>query len=195
MLTVDGNQVQTTAELQYYGMNKPAGVVTTSHDPQGRTTVLDLLDQETRAGARLFAVGRLDMQSTGLILLTNDGLLANRLMHPRFQVPREYLVEVSPVPRPSDLALLRKGVPLEDGVTAKARASLLGSVGGCGQVSMTLRTGRKRQIRRSFEHLGYRVNLLSRVRIGSLSLGSLGAGEYRRLTPVEVRNLYRQTGL
>ncbi|MBU4240846.1 MAG: rRNA pseudouridine synthase [Actinobacteria bacterium] len=195
VLSVDGIRVETEPGLEYYALNKPAGVVTTSSDPQGRATVLDLLGEEVSGGKRLFAVGRLDKQSTGLVLLTNDGFLANRLMHPRFEVQREYLVGVEPVPTPGHLAQLRKGVPLEDGVTAGARVSLVGESGGRGQVAMTLHTGKKRQIRRSFEQLGYRVVSLARVRVGSLGLGSLRPGECRRLSPGEVRDLYGQTGL
>lgn len=195
VLSVDGIRVENTPGLEYYALNKPAGVITTSRDPQGRVTVLDLLDEKDGGSGRLFAVGRLDKQSTGLILLTNDGFLANRLMHPSFKVGREYRVEVEPVPAAGDLALLRKGVPLKDGITAKARVSLVGKSGGRGLVAMTLHTGKKRQIRRSFEYLGYRVLSLSRLRVGSLGLGSLRPGEYRRLDPGEVRELYRQTGL
>ncbi len=195
VLSVDGIRIETTPGLEYYALNKPAGVISTSRDPQGRVTVLDLLDKKDRGSGRLFAVGRLDKQSTGLILLTNDGFLANRLMHPSFKVGRVYRVEVEPVPAAGDLALLRKGVPLEDGMTAEARVSLVGKSGKRGLVAMTLHTGKKRQIRRSFEHLGYRVVSLNRVRVGSLGLGPLRPGEYRRLDPGEVRELYRQTGL
>jgi 23S rRNA pseudouridine2605 synthase len=169
-------------------------VVSSVSDPQGRKTVIDLIDPSLAKELRLFPVGRLDMDSTGLILLTNDGFLANRLMHPRYRVPREYVVEVEPVPSPQDLSRLRKGVVLEDGDTGPARVSLVAKRGRRGQVRMTVRSGRKRQIRRSFETLGYRVRSLNRVRFGSLGLGNLRPGSLRELEPSEVGELYRLTG-
>jgi pseudouridine synthase len=116
-------------------------------------------------------------------------------MHPRFGVPREYLLEVQPVPRKQDLARLRKGVLLEDGDTGPAKVSLLGEQGVRAQIDMVIHAGRKRQIRRSFDYLGYKVVSLNRVRMGSLGLGRLRPGESRELNPEEVRELYRQTGL
>lgn len=193
-IAVDGITIQTDTARRYFALNKPPGVVSTVSDPQGRKTVLDLLGGDPQGESRLFPVGRLDMDSTGLILLTNDGFLANRLMHPRFEVPREYVVEVEPVPRREDLARLRKGVSLEDGDTGPARVSLVGGREDRGQVRMVLHTGRKRQIRRSFEALGFRVVTLNRVRFGSLGLGNLRQGQYRELDEREVRELYRQTG-
>ena len=193
-IAVDGIAIQTDVARRYFALNKPTGVISTVSDPQGRKTVLDLLDVAPTGEDRLFPVGRLDMDSTGLILLTNDGFLANRLMHPRFEVPREYLVEVEPVPRREDLARLRTGVSLEDGDTGPARVSLIGGREGRGQVRLTLHTGRKRQIRRSFDALGYRVVTLNRVRLGSLGLGNLRQGQYRELDEREVRELYRRTG-
>jgi 23S rRNA pseudouridine2605 synthase len=194
VIAVDGIAVDTDVAPRYFALNKPSGVVSTTQDPQGRTTVLDLFDYELAGEIKPFPVGRLDMDSTGLILLTNDGFLANRLLHPRYEVPREYLVEVEPIPRKEDLARLRKGVNLDDGHTGPARVSLVGRSGGGGQVRMVIHTGKKRQIRRSFEALNYRVKALNRVRFGSLGLGSLKPGQYRELQPGEVRALYRQTG-
>ena len=194
-IAVDGVAVQTGIDLLYLALNKPRGVVSTASDPLGRKTVLDLLDPTISRESRLFPVGRLDMDSTGLILLTNDGFLANRLLHPRYGVSREYVVEVEPVPGAQDLERLRKGVTLEDGLTGPARASLAGKSGRRGQVRMTLKTGRKRQIRRSFETLGYTVKNLNRVRFGTLGLGNLRPGKYRELEPDEVTKLYGLTGL
>ena len=194
-IEVDGIAVEPEGELAYFALNKPAGVVSTATDPQGRPTVLDQIPLDASRGLRLFPVGRLDMDSTGLILLTNDGFLANRLMHPRYGVPREYMVEVEPVPRPEDIARLRKGVRLEDGETGAAKASVVGTSGRMAQVDLVIHAGRKRQIRRTFEHLSYRVVSLNRVRIGSLGLGRLKPGESRELTGAEVRELYGQTGL
>jgi 23S rRNA pseudouridine2605 synthase len=195
VIEVDGIEVTTGVSPRYFALNKPSGVISTTQDPQGRTTVLELLDREVVEESRPFPVGRLDMDSTGLILLTNDGFLANRLLHPRYQVPREYLVEVQPVPGKDDLARLRKGVDLDDGNTGPARVSILGRRGDRGQVRLTIHTGRKRQIRRSFEALGYNVLTLVRVRFGSVGLGRLKPGQYRELHGSEVRDLYRQTGL
>jgi pseudouridine synthase len=195
VVEVDGIPVTTGQTRRYFILNKPAGVVTTTDDPQGRKTVLDFIDEADSSAVRLFPVGRLDMDSSGLILLTNDGFLANRLLHPRFEVTREYRVEVEPEPRAEHIAMLRKGVELEDGPSGPARVSLIGRREGRGLVGMTLHTGRKRQIRRSFEHLGYRVITLCRVRFGSIGLGSLKPGQIRELEPSEVRELYRRTGL
>lgn len=194
-ILVDDIPVNSAEQPRYFALNKPAGVVTTASDPQGRLTVLDMVGDELKGEVRLFPVGRLDMDSTGLILLTNDGFLANRLTHPRYEVQREYLVVLEPVPSAADLARLRKGVELEDGNTGEARVSLVGKLGDTAQVGMTIHTGRKRQIRRSFEALGYRVLELCRVRIGRLGLGLLGPGEMRELTADEVRELYRLTGI
>jgi 23S rRNA pseudouridine2605 synthase len=195
VIAVDGIEVETTVRpLRYFALNKPSGVVSTTEDPQGRTTVLELLDPELVRETRPFPVGRLDMDSTGLILLTNDGFLANRLLHPRYEVSREYLVEVEPVPGKEALARLRKGLDLEDGHTGPARVSLVGRSGVRGQVRMTMHTGKKRQIRRSFEALGHTVLTLNRVRFASLGLGSLKPGQYRELHAGEVRALYHQTG-
>lgn len=195
VIQVDGIEVSSEPELAYFALNKPAGVVSTVTDPQGRPTVLDALGEDARATGRLFPVGRLDMDSTGLILLTNDGFLANRLMHPSFGVPREYVVEVEPPPTRADLARLSKGVVLEDGDTGPARVSESGRMGSRALVDMVIHAGKKRQIRRSFDHLGYRVVSLNRVRIGNLGLGQLKPGTHRRLAASEVRGLYRQTGL
>lgn len=181
-------------EHRYFALNKPRGVISSVGDPQGRKTVMDLLDPALAGEHRLFPVGRLDMDSTGLILLTNDGFLANRLMHPKYMVPREYVVEVEPVPSPQDLSRLRKGVVLEDGDTGAARVSLVSKRGRRGQLRMTVKSGRKRQIRRSFEALGYRVRSLNRVRFGTVGLGNLRPGSHRELRPEEVRELYRLTG-
>lgn len=194
-VAVDGVLVPPPEVLIYFALNKPAGVVSTVTDPQGRPTVLDEVPEADREGLRVFPVGRLDKDSTGLILLTNDGFLANRLMHPSFGVPREYYVEVRPVPGNADLARLRKGVALEDGDTGPAKVSLMGKSGDRAQMDMVIHAGKKRQIRRSFEHLGYKVVSLNRVRIGKLGLGRLPQGSFRKLRPDEVRELYRETGL
>ena len=192
-VAVDGVVVDPIAEPSYYALNKPVGVLSTVSDPQGRKTVLDLLDESDRS-ERLYPVGRLDMDSSGLILLTNDGFLANRLAHPRYEVPREYLVEVEPEPTSLGLSRLRKGIDLADCRTGPAKVSLRASQKGRGLVRFEIHTGRKRQIRRSFEAIGCSVVSLNRVRFGTLNLGTLKPGHFRKLEPAEVADLYRATG-
>ena len=165
-----------------YALNKPEGVVSTAHDPQGRPTVTSCVPSERR----LYPVGRLDADTTGLILLTNDGELANRLTHPRYEVPKTYLARVEP-PRVSERALrsLREGVELDDGTTAPARARMVRP----GLLEVVISEGRKRQVRRMVEAVGHRVVALERVAFGPLRLGDLGEGRHRRLSAAEVERL------
>lgn len=179
----------------YLALNKPRGVVSTTTDPWGRSTVLDLIRRELEMDSRMYPVGRLDMESTGLILLTNDGFLANRVLHPSFEVPRKYVVEVEPAPTEGGLNRIREGLELADGRTSPATVRVIGRKGSAMVVEVTIHTGRKRQIRRSFEHVGGRVESLCRVGIGSLRLGSLEPGRFRLLDQQEVEELYRSTGL
>jgi len=177
----DGRPVRAEAHA-VYALNKPAGVVSTAHDPQGRPTVVDLVASEQR----LYPVGRLDADTTGLILLTNDGALAHRLTHPSFEVPRTYRAHVRhpPVREPA-LRALREGVELEDGLTAPARVRRLSA----DRLELTIHEGRKRQVRRMCEAVGHPVRSLERVAFGPLRLGGLEPGEHRRLTPAEVERL------
>jgi 23S rRNA pseudouridine2605 synthase len=169
-------------------LNKPAGVVSTARDTHGRPTVVDLV----RSPRRLYPVGRLDADTTGLLLLTNDGELAERLMHPRYGVEKVYRVRVEPRRvAESDLRTLREGVELDDGVTAPAFVRRLGG----GEVEIAIREGRKRQVRRMLDAVGHRVVSLSRVAFGPLRLGSLGPGEARRLSASEVDELRSAAGL
>jgi 23S rRNA pseudouridine2605 synthase len=178
-VTVDGDPVEPAAELVVYVVNKPAGVVSTARDTHGRPTVVS-------SGSRLFPVGRLDADTTGLILLTNDGQLAHRLTHPSFQVPKTYRAVVNGGPvRGQALRALREGVMLEDGVTAPAQVRPTGPNG----VELTIHEGRKRQVRRMCEAVGHPVVELKRVSFGPLQLGGLRVGEYRRLTAREVEAL------
>jgi 23S rRNA pseudouridine2605 synthase len=178
---VDGRPVH-TVQTVVYALNKPAGVVSTARDPQGRRTVVDLVD----ADARLYPVGRLDADTTGLILLTNDGALAHRLTHPSFEVPRTYRATVRhpPVREPA-LTALREGVELEDGRTAPAAVRRLAA----DRLELTIHEGRKRQVRRMCEAVGHPVSQLERVAFGPLRLGGLEPGEHRRLRPAEVERL------
>jgi len=165
----------------YYLLNKPRGVVTTAADPEGRATVVDLVPLEPR----VFPVGRLDYDSEGLLLLTNDGELAHRLTHPRFGVEKEYLVEVEGTPSPAALRRLREGVALDDGMTAPARVGKVAATA----LRMTIHEGRNRQIRRMCEKVGHPVVRLVRTRIGPLTDRQLKPGEWRPLTTAELRAL------
>jgi pseudouridine synthase len=191
VVEVDGSRVPLSTDLLYYLMNKPEGVVTTASDPAGRPTVMDLWEGEER----VWPVGRLDVASEGALVLTSDGDLTHRLAHPRFGVPKTYLVEVRGEVSGSTLRRLGRGVDLGDGPTAPARVRLRGRAGGSSLVEVRLREGRNRQVRRMFETLGHPVVRLVRTAIGPLMLGRLRPGTYRRLTPEEVRAVYRACGL
>src|SRR4029078_3034975 len=173
--------------LAHVLLHKPAGVVTTARDPQGRRTVVDLVPDEPR----VVAVGRLDVDTTGALLLTNDGDLAHRLAHPRYGVSKVYEAEVEGTPSPEALARLRGGVELDDGVTAPAGARRLGA----GRIELTLHEGRKHQVKRMCEAVGHPVRHLHRSRYAGLDLAGLGAGESRELTTDEVAILRRLVGL
>jgi 23S rRNA pseudouridine2605 synthase len=180
-VAVDGVPVSVRPGLVYYLLNKPKGVVVTASDPQGRPTALDLVPREPR----VFSVGRLDADTEGLIIFTNDGELAHRLAHPSFGVEKEYLVEVDGIPTAGQVRQLRTGVMLDDGVTAPARASTVGPR----TLKLTIHEGRNRQVRRMLAAVGHHVVRLVRVRIGPVSDRSLAPGEWRPLTPADVRGL------
>jgi 23S rRNA pseudouridine2605 synthase len=188
---VDGVPVPTDPDLRYLALNKPAGVTSTLADRHAARSLVPLLPP----GPRVVPVGRLDRESEGLLLLTNDGDLAHRLQHPRFGVDKEYLVEVEgAIPR-SAVARLTTGVDLEDG---KARAVRAGSVQRAGEHSalrVVMTEGRKREVRRMLAAVGFPVRRLVRVRVGPVRLGSLKPGTTRPLTAEEVADLYRTTGL
>lgn len=181
---VDGQPVGPGPEERVvYALNKPAGVVSTAADTHGRPTVVGMVEAD---GRRLYPVGRLDADSTGLILLTDDGDLANRLTHPRYEVPKSYRVRVSGGdPEPAALAALRQGPTLEDGPTAPAEVKDLGG----GELEITIREGRKRQVRRMCEAVGHPVEELCRISFGPLDLGSLSPGQSRRLDDDELASL------
>jgi len=168
-------------------LNKPANIVSTVSDEKGRTTVLDILPPKYRR-FRLYPAGRLDQDSTGLLILTNDGDLTYRLTHPKFEYMKEYLVQVKNRLKREDLQKLRQGIQLEDGMTHPAGVKMISSPAPY-NYSITIHEGRKRQIRRMFEHVGYSVQALKRIRIGDLQLGDLGEGEVRRLRPREIAKL------
>jgi 23S rRNA pseudouridine2605 synthase len=185
-ILVDGRAVR-VAPPQWLALHKPAGVVSTRHDPQDRRTVYDLVPRAARA---LFHVGRLDYASEGLLLFTNEGEAANRLLHPRYAVDRVYEAEIDG--RPSDAVLRRlvEGIELDDGVARAHAVRRTGPVDGGGtRLRITLREGRNREVRRILEAVGHPVRRLVRVQYGPVRLGGLPVGRWRRLTPTEVKAL------
>jgi 23S rRNA pseudouridine2605 synthase len=184
-VAVDGKFLEGPEERMVFLLNKPTGVLSTAADTHGRRTVVDLVPSR---GARLYPVGRLDADSTGLILVTNDGDLAQRLTHPSFEVPRTYRATVRPVPVPERaLRTLREGVDLDDGRTAPAKVRQVKP----GVLELTIHEGRNHQVKRMCEAVGHRVNTLQRIRFGPLRLDDLPEGAHRRLKAAEVENLRR----
>lgn len=184
-VAIDGEPVSPEA-VEVWMLNKPRGAVSTARDPQGRRTVVDLVSSR----ARLYPVGRLDAESEGLILLTNHGSLANRLTHPRYEVAKTYLATLAAPPSDDVLHSLAAGVELDDGPTAPAEVRRAGRAA----IEIVLREGRNRQVRRMAEAVGHRVVRLRRLRIGSLELGELPAGEARRLGEDEIASLWEDAG-
>ena len=181
-VAVDGRVVTIEHVRVVYAVNKPAGVVSTARDPQGRPTVVSLV----RSSRRLYPVGRLDIDTTGLILLTDDGELAHRLTHPSFEVEKTYRAVVSRPPVSEHaLTALRAGVQLDDGRSAPAHARLLRP----DTIELTIHEGRKRQVKRMCERVGHPVRRLERIRFGPLALGDLRPGQHRRLGDAEVSAL------
>lgn len=190
VVEVDGTRVA-AQRLAHVLLHKPAGVVTTARDPHGRPTVVELV----RSRERIVPVGRLDADTTGALLLTNDGQLAHRLAHPRYGVPKVYEAEVEGVPGEAPVAALREGVELEDGRTAPAEARVLRRGRGRAVLELTLHEGRKRQVKRMCEAVGHPVRRLHRSRYAGLGLDGLAPGEWRALTTGEVAALRRTVGL
>ncbi len=188
-LEIDGKSLPFKKHT-YIAMNKPVGVVTTMSDEQGRETVLDLLPENLR---HLRPVGRLDMYSEGLLLLTNDGELALKLTHPRHHWPKLYQVKVRGAFTAKDVSMLTKGVMLDDGRTLPAKVEIVERNKTYTEVQITLVEGRNRQIRRMFAYLGYPVVRLVRLAIGGLQLGHIAPGSWRRLTSQEVSDLLYQS--
>jgi 23S rRNA pseudouridine2605 synthase len=188
LIQVDGRPIHATQAHTYVLLHKPRHVITTVSDPQGRPTILDFAPK----GKRLFPVGRLDADSEGLILLTDDGELANRLMHPRYEHEKEYRVLVTGRPSASALKQLRTGVSLAEGVATAARVTIEQQNANDAWLRIVLREGRKRQIRRMLLAVGYPVKRLIRVRLGALTLGHLPVGQWRALTSREIAALKRE---
>ena len=189
VVEVDGQRVE-SQPLHYVLLNKPSGVVTTADDPQGRPTVVDLVSHATR----VMPVGRLDADTTGAILLTNDGALAHRLAHPSFGVPKVYDVDVIGSPSPDALTALRSGVELEDGRTAPAEARIIRRGTRVSRIELTIHEGRTHQVKRMCAAVGLPVEHLHRRRYAGLRLVGLDAGTWRELTPDEVAELRRLAG-
>lgn len=183
---VDGRIVVPPSDHVYLMLNKPAGYVTTLKDPLGRPIVTDLLPD---VGRRVYPVGRLDANTTGLLLLTDDGDFSQSLMHPRFHVPKTYLARVEGAPSEQALDKLRLGLVLGDGPTRPAQVTLVEREAGTSVVRITIREGRKRQVRRMFKHIGHPVVELHRERIGPIALGELPPGAVRSLAQEEVARL------
>jgi 23S rRNA pseudouridine2605 synthase len=181
VVELDGVVLAVRPDLVCYLLNKPAGVVTTSSDPQGRPNVIDLVPAEPR----VFSVGRLDAATEGLLIITNDGDLAHRISHPSYGVEKEYLAEVAGAPSPGALRMLRQGVELEDGKTAPARVGVVAP----GVLKIVVHEGRNRLVRRMCEAVGHPVRRLARTRIGPISDPTLRPGSWRELSLSEVHAL------
>ena len=190
VVEVDGERVA-LQRLAYVLLNKPAGVVTTASDPHGRKTVVDLVPAEPR----IVPVGRLDVDTTGALLLTNDGDLAHRLAHPRYGVPKVYEAEVEGSLASDDLARLRAGIELEDGLTAPALVRVVGRGTRSSRIELTLHEGRKHQVKRMCEAVGHPVRHLHRIRYAELELDGLEPGQWRELEANEVSALRLAVGL
>jgi 23S rRNA pseudouridine2605 synthase len=182
---VDGHQVEPEGR-EVWMLNKPLDVISTADEPGKRIAVVDLVD----SNARLYPVGRLDADSTGLILLSNDGELANRLTHPRFEVEKTYRVKLKKPVTPEAIDQLQRGVRLDDGMTAPATVKKLGEA----ELDVTIHEGRNRQVRRMAEAIGNEVVALQRISLGSLKLGRLGIGKFRLLDEREVERLWKDAG-
>lgn len=185
-IKVDGRLINPRRPKAYIMLNKPAGYMTTLSDPEDRPTVKDLLKG---LKARVYPVGRLDYNTEGLLLLTNDGDWAHLIMHPAFEMPKTYLVKIKGILDRKDVETLESGVYLEEGKTAPAKVRLVRKEEANSWVEITIHEGRKRQVRRMFDRVDHSVIKLKRIKIGPLSLGTLAVGKYRHLTPYEVEAL------
>jgi 23S rRNA pseudouridine2605 synthase len=192
-VTVNGRRVVPLVPHRYLALNKPEGVLVTASDPEGRPTVFDLVRDE--GPGRLFAVGRLDAATSGLLLLTDDGELANRLSHPRYKVAKEYLAVILGTPSDRELRALQAGVELDGRRTGPAQVEREGGMGGVSRLRVVISEGRYRQVRRMLEAVGHPVRELTRTAFGPIRLGRLRPGGWRRLRTPEVEALRRAAGL
>ena len=184
VVTVDGKKIYAARKV-YYILNKPKGVVCTNNDPQGRRKAIDII----AAKQRIFCVGRLDIDSTGLIILTNDSELTNRLTHPRYELAKTYVAKVKGSAGGEQIENLKKGIWLAEGKTDRARVKVLMRTRTESRLQITIHQGLNRQIRRMLVGVGLNVKSLKRTRIGKISVHGLGVGKYRKLTPGEIKYL------
>jgi 23S rRNA pseudouridine2605 synthase len=191
VVQVDGTRVPLAADLTYLALNKPVGVVATANDPQGRKDLRAFFPE----GARVFSVGRLDRETEGLLLMTNDGALAHRLMHPRYGVEKEYLAEVTGEPSDRVLSKVVHGVELDDGPARAKSARLVQKRSGRAAIVLVMTEGRKREVRRLLAAVGLPVTRLVRTRVGPVRLRDLPPGAVRPLTLDEIRSLFQVAGL
>ena len=187
VIRVDGARIPPPRRHRYLALNKPRGVVTTMSDPEGRRTVADLVTVGGKE--RLFHVGRLDTDTEGLLILTNDGDFAHRLAHPSYQVPKTYIAEVGGLVGEQALSRLRRGITLEDGPVRPTSVKIVSTAGDKTLLKITIQEGRNRIVRRTMEAVGHPVRRLSRIGIGPVRLGNLKVGEYRDLTREELGGL------
>lgn len=192
-IKVDGKLIRQLPRL-YYLFHKPTGMITSLRDPQGRPSLGDWLEALGRRG-RLFPVGRLDFNSSGLLVLTNDGELGQRLAHPRYRINKSYRVKISGCPSEKELDRLRRGIELEDGMAAPTKVRVVQALKKNAWLEVEIGEGRYREVRRMFEALGYFVEKLIRVRLGPIHLGSLPPGQMRSLVPEEIAALKKAVGL
>lgn len=189
-IRVDGMRIQQEKKV-YYLLNKPKGVICTSADPMGRPKAIDLID----CPERIFCVGRLDADTTGAIILTNDSELSNRLTHPRYELPKTYQVKVRGKMSGPDIEKLKKGVWLSEGKTERAAVKVLRKTNEETLLEVSIRQGLNRQVRRTFAHLGYKVKALKRSQIGDIVLKGLAVGAWKPLTSAQIRYLKKATGM
>ena len=191
IITVDGERIHSNPTLIYLLLNKPTGYVTTVTDPQGRPTVMDLVPPSPR----VYPVGRLDRDTEGLLLLTNDGELANRLAHPSYEIEKTYVAQIRGPAKRRAVRQLLDGVQIEEGVASARSVRELGASGDKTLIEIVLAEGKKRQVRRMLQAVGLPLERLARVRVGPLPLGDINPGKFRPLTGAEVRALYVAVGM
>lgn len=187
-IVVDGTSLDTARNYEYYILNKPRGVITSNSDEHGRKTVIDIVD----SSQRIFPVGRLDYDTTGLLILTNDGVLANKLMHPASGIDKTYIVKIRGIIAGKDIMRLRNGVVIDGRKTSKCRVKLrsVNKKANTSILEVTIHEGRNHQVKKMFKAVGYDVIKLKRERYAFLNLAGLKVGEYRRLTNKEIATLY-----
>lgn len=188
-VTVEGKKITVDNEFVYFLLNKPKGYISAVKDDKERDTVVDLIDERDKKGKRVFPVGRLDYDTEGILLITNDGDLTERLTHPRFEITKTYTARVNGIIEEEKLRQLRNGVIIDGKKTNKTRVRWLETEDGVSRYEVTISEGRNRQVRKMFETVGHEVLFLKRVKIGDLKLGSLDRGKYRKLTDAEIKYL------